>query len=90
MPKKSQTGKPLPLSAKDIKRVMFERDDTIAGLARKWGVPVWNLKAVIYRYAGAVLPKERQLLADYLGCDVSQVGREPARSESKQPEAVAA
>jgi hypothetical protein len=89
MPKKSVQDKAAPLSAKDIKRVIFERDHTIAGLAREWNVPVWNLKAVIYRYAGAVLPKERQLLADYIGCDVSQIGRDSARSEHQQAEAAA-
>ena len=81
MPKKEVRGKGEPLTAKDIKRVMFEREHTIAGLAREWDVPVWNLKAVIYRYAGAVLPKERQLLADYIGCDVSQIGREASREQ---------
>jgi hypothetical protein len=76
MPKKHTAIKVEPLSAKDIKRIIFENDDTIASLARGWGVPPWNLKAVIYRYDGTRLPKERQLLADYLGVDVSRVGRE--------------
>lgn len=89
MPKSANKSKAEPLSAKDIKRVFFEKDVTIASLAREWDVPAWNIKAVIYRYPGYVLQEIRERLAEFIGCEVSQVGRE-ASHESPQPaEAVA-
>lgn len=76
MPKVNHKSKAEPLTPKDIKRVIFDRDDSIAGLARDWGVSSWQLRAVIYRYPEVVYPEIRERLAEYIGCDVSQVGRE--------------
>jgi hypothetical protein len=88
MPKARKESKLEPLTAKDIKRVFFENGDTIAGKAREWKVSTWQLRAVIYRYPEVVYQEIRELLADYIGCDVSQVGRETLREI--HPEEVAA
>jgi hypothetical protein len=83
MPKAGKESKLEPLTPKDVKRVLFERGDTIAGLVRAWNeehpglrATAWQLRAVIYRYPEVVYQTIRELLADYLGCEVSQVGRE--------------
>jgi multimeric flavodoxin WrbA len=90
MPKNTRKSKAEPLSAKDIKRIFFERDVTIASLAREWDVPAWNIKAVIYRYPGYILQDIRERLAGFIGCDVAQIGREASHEESAQPAEAAA
>lgn len=74
-----------PLSATEIKVVILQRGDTLAGLARDWDrrrpelhINEQVLSRVIHRRAPYVYPEVRQLLADYLGVDVSRVGREPS------------
>jgi hypothetical protein len=75
--------KPQLFTVKDIKHVLLERGDTMAGLVRQWNeshpglnATQWQLKAVIYRYPRVVYQRLRELLAEYLGCEVWQVGRE--------------
>ncbi len=90
MPKVTNKSKAEPLTPKDIKRVLFEQGDTIAGLARDWGVSSWQLRAVIYRYPEVVYQEIRERLADYIGCDVSQVGREVLPRQPTEAEVAAA
>lgn len=88
-----------PLTATDIKVVILRRGDTLAGLARAWDeerpelhINEQVLSRVIHRRAPYVYSEVRQLLADYLGVDVSRVGREPSKEivEAAENEPVAA
>jgi hypothetical protein len=86
-----------PLSATDIKVVILQRGDTLAGMARMWDeerpelhINEQVLSRVIHRRAPYVYPEVRQLLADYLGVDVSRVGREPSKEIAPEEEPVAA
>lgn len=73
-----------PLEPKEIKRVLFERDVSIAALARLASeelgheVTAWQMRAVIHRFPGVVYQELREWLATWLGCEVCQVGNEPA------------
>ncbi len=83
MPKDDVESKPQPLTPVDIKHVLLDRGDTIASLARDWkeeglDVTSWKLRAVIYRNPEVVYQEIRERLARYIGCEVSQVGREPS------------
>lgn len=78
----------MALSPVEIKIKILSRGDTLAGLARRWKVEnpcllvnEQMISRVIHRRAPYVYPEVRQLLADYLGVDVSEVGREPARAD---------
>lgn len=91
MPLKTNKSKILqPLSAKEIRIRLMDKETTIAELARKWseklGRPVWasDISAVIARRPGNVFPEIRELLADFLGVHISQVGREPLRERSSE------
>lgn len=95
--KKINGGK--PLSPQDIKHVLIDREKTIVELARlaseQMGreVSAWQMRAVIHRFPGVVYQDVREWLAAWLGCDVSQVGRDPLprkATEPQQPEEVAA
>ncbi len=73
----------MALSATEIKIKILRKGDTLAGLAREWQaarpklvITEQVLSRVIHRRAPYVYPEVRQLLADYLGVCVSQVGRE--------------
>jgi hypothetical protein len=87
MSKKEDKGKVLrPLTSDEIRiKLRFEKRVSIAELARRWteelGRPVWasDISAVIARRPDIVLQEIREKLADFLGVDVSQVGREPLR-----------
>lgn len=83
----------MALSPVEIKVQILRNGHTLAGLARLWKernpslcVTEQVLSRVIHRRAPYVYPEVRQLLADYLGVDVSQVGREPI----ERPPSVAA
>jgi hypothetical protein len=95
MPDSSKKSNVKPLEPKDIKRVLFERDVTIAALARRATeeldreVTAWQMRAVIHRFPGVVYQEIREWLAGWLGCEVWQVGNEPVR-ESQQNESEAA
>jgi hypothetical protein len=78
-----EKGNPRLLTDKDIKLILLDRGDTIAGLARQWECSLWNLKAVIYRLPHTVCQRERELLAGYIGCEVRQIGREPALKKAE-------
>jgi hypothetical protein len=79
--KKINGGK--PLSALDINHILIDRSASKVSLAalasQELGceVTAWQLKAVIYRYPGVVYQDLREWLAKWIGCDVSQVGRDP-------------
>jgi hypothetical protein len=79
--KKINGGK--PLSDVDIKHILLDRGETKVSLARLASaelgrtVTPWQMKAVIFRYPGVVYQDLREWLAGWIGCEVSQVGREP-------------
>jgi hypothetical protein len=86
-----------PLSAKDINRILFERETSKAELARLAShalnreVTTWQLRAVIYRYEGVVYQDLREWLAGWLGVEVWQVGNEPSTARNcEDTEALAA
>jgi hypothetical protein len=86
-----------PLSALDIKHVLLDRNNqSIAGLARLASkdigrkVTPWQMRAVIYRYPGTVYQDIREWLAAWLGCEVWQVGNEPAGAQAPEEESQAA
>lgn len=89
-PKKINGGK--PLSAQDIGHILIDRGETKVGLARLatealgHEVTAWQVKAVIFRYPGVVYQDLREWLAEWIGCDVSQVGREAAPRKVPDPE----
>jgi gp16 family phage-associated protein len=87
MPNPNKKSKLLPLPPKDIRRVFFENGDTIAGWAREQGFRPWQVHAVISGNPEVVYQEVREALADYVGCDVSQIGREPKlkRLPEEQP-----
>lgn len=80
--KKINGGK--PLSSRDIDHILLDRCETKVGLARLASeglgrtITPWQVKAVIFRYPGVVYQDLRQWLAEWIGCEVSQVGREAA------------
>jgi hypothetical protein len=84
MPKLTKESKLLPLTAKDIRRVFFENGDSIAGWAREHGVRPWQVHAVISRNPEVVYQDIREMLAAYVGCDVSQIGREPKPAQEAE------
>ncbi|HEX8708835.1 MAG TPA: hypothetical protein VF723_11375 [Pyrinomonadaceae bacterium] len=77
MPKAYKEIKPEPLTPKDIRRVFFENGDSISGWARAHSFRPWCVHAVIRRDPEVVYQEIREALAAYIGCDVSQIGREP-------------
>lgn len=86
----------MTLSPLEIKVRILKNGDTLAGLARKWKeenpslhVNEQVLSRVIHRRALYVYPEVRQLLADYLGVDVSCVGNEPSPRKRMQAEETA-
>lgn len=79
MPKLIKESKLLPLSSKDIRRVFFENEKSIASWARENNFDPWQVRAVISRNPEVVYQEIREALAAYVGCDVSQIGREPSR-----------
>ncbi|PYS52415.1 MAG: hypothetical protein DMF68_01515 [Acidobacteria bacterium] len=86
-----------PLTPKEIRRILLDKDLKVAALAREWskklGKTIYpsDVWAVIARREDVVLQEIRELLAEALGVDVSQVGREPARAAhtEEEPEAIA-
>lgn len=86
MPLNSNADKVLePLTAKEIRIMLLDKEISITELARRWteatGKKIWpsDISAVIARREGNVFQEIRELLADFLGVQVSQVGREPLR-----------
>lgn len=92
--KKINGGK--PLSSRDIDHILLDRGETKVGLARLASaaldrtVTPWQVKAVIFRYPGVVYQDLREWLAGWIGCDVSQVGREPIPRKAPESEAAEA
>lgn len=89
----------MPLSPLEIKIKLLrkgsreEGTDTLAGLARKWKaehphlhINEQVLSRVINRRAFYVYPEVCQLLADYLGVRVAQIGRQPQPRKPKPVE----
>ena len=83
----------MALSPLEIKVEILRRGDTLAGLARGWQaenpdlhITEQVLSRVIHRRAPYVYPEVKQLLANYLGVDVSEVGREPQQREQPDEE----
>jgi DNA-binding MurR/RpiR family transcriptional regulator len=70
----------MSLSPLEIKVKILKRGDTIAGLARLWGVTPEVVSRVIHRRGYHVYPEIRVKLAEYLGVSVNKVGREPSAS----------
>lgn len=95
--KKINGGK--PLTPEDIQHIRIDRGNvTIVALARLASealvrdVSAWQMRAVIHRFPGVVYQDVREWLAGWIGCEVSQVGREPSFrkvSESTVTEEVA-
>jgi hypothetical protein len=92
--RKSELGEQntMPLQPVEIKIKILRKGDTLAGLARRWKeenpdlhVNEQVLSRVIHRRGPYVYPEVRQLLADYLGVRVSQIGRAPAPKPAKSP-----
>jgi hypothetical protein len=80
--KKINGGK--PLTPEDIQHIRIDRGNvTIVALSRLASealgrdVSAWQMRAVIHRFPGVVYQDVREWLAGWIGCDVSQVGREP-------------
>lgn len=84
-----------PLTEKEIKHVLLDREVTIADLARlataDMGREVthWQMSAVIHRYPNIVYQELREWLARWIGCEAWRVGNEPRRA-SEEEEADAA
>lgn len=72
-----------PLTPKEIKILLFEKEKSIADLASRWNTTSAVLSRIIHRRGEYVYPRERRLLARYLGVAVSRVGREPNRESPK-------
>lgn len=74
-----------PLTPKEIRQILLDKDLKVAALARDWserlGKRVYpsDVWAVIARREDIVLQEIRELLAEALGVEVWRVGRERAR-----------
>lgn len=103
MPLKNSKRKVLePLTEKDIRRVFFDKGVKVAAWARELSkkyselegrpVTIWpsDVFAVISRKPGYVFPTIKKELAEFCGCDESQIGNEPRRKPAEQAEQEAA
>jgi phage gp29-like protein len=71
------------LTTKEIRRAIEDKGFSIASLARKWAelhpelnITPWKVYAVIRRNEQVVYQEIKELLADFLDVDASQLGRE--------------
>jgi len=78
-----------PLTPKEIKILLIDRDKSIAELAARWNTTSAVLSRVIHRRGEYVYPRERRLLARYLGVPIARIGREPNRESPKSRYAAA-
>jgi hypothetical protein len=74
-----------PLTPREIVRGLEDADPeftTLKDFAFRNGLNYWNLIAVIQRDERVVCQAIRDFLADFIGVDVSRIGREPKRPQS--------
>ena len=63
----------MPLSSTDIKKVLLDRDVTIAKVARRLRMPREVLSRIIHAQQGYQYESERQRFARYLGIPVDDL-----------------
>lgn len=79
-----------PLTPREILRRLEDTDPeftTLKDFAYRNDLNYWNLIAVMQRDERVVCQEIREFLADFLGVDVSRIGREPKRPQVEQARA---
>lgn len=74
----------MQLTPIEIKIEIMKRGDTVAGLARKWGVWPGYVTYVINGTPGRDLPEVRKKLARYLSVPIDRIPRQQGPGKDKK------